>query len=336
MFRKTMIAVSALAALSPWQAVAQTENLRVACFLPARSVSVTKMFEPWIKQIGDETGGAVKMQGYWGGSLGRHPAKQFDLAKDGVADISLVLPGYTPGKFPDFGMFELPYMLRSAYESSVAQWRMHQKGLLGGMGAVKVLGFLSTEPNLIHTRKPLKSLADLKGMKIRAAGPVYSATVKHFGGIPIGMPVTQVTESISRGVVDGTLLGWGGALIFRISNVTSYHYEAPLGTTPAVVVMNMKKWNALSAKSKAAILKYSGANIASLGGKGFDGFSKRAFGIITKKKSDRSIVKASAAENAAQFARAKPVHQLWIDKTKDGQRKYDTLVQVLKDIRAGK
>ena len=334
MLRKSLILCGALVALSPLQAIAETVTLRVACFLPARSVSVTKMFTPWIKMVEEASGGTLKLQGYWGGSLGRHPAKQFDLVKDGIADIALVLPGYTPGKFPDFGMFELPYLIRSALESSVAQTRMHEKGLLGGLDQIKPLGFFSTEPNLLHTKKPMKSLADVKGMKIRAAGPVYSSTVKHLGGIPIGMPVTQVTESISRGVVDGTLLGWGGVLVFRIHNVTNYHYEVPLGTTPAFVAMNKKKWAALSAKAQAAISKHMGMPIAKLGGNGFDGFSKRGKGVVTK-SGKHSVVSGTQAEIATQLAAAKPVHDEWIAKTKDGAKKYATLVKILKDIRAG-
>ena len=336
MVRKTLMIVGAVMVLGPAQAMAETVKLSVACFLPARSVSVTKMFVPWIKAVEEEAAGALKLQGYWGGSLGRNPTKQYDLIRDGVADIGLVLPGYTPGKFPDFGMFELPYLIRSALESSRAATRMYDKGLLRGLDKTKVLGFFSTEPNIIHTRKPIKSLADIKGLKIRAAGPVYASTVKHLGGIPIGMPVTQVTESISRGVVDGTLLGWGGALIFRIHNVTQYHYETPLGTTPALVTMNKKKWNGLSAKAKAAITKFSGEWVAQAGGNGFDNFSKRAYGIITKKMGSRSIVKATEAEIATQLVAARPVHDQWIAKTKDGAMKYRTLVEVLRDIRAGK
>jgi TRAP-type C4-dicarboxylate transport system substrate-binding protein len=335
MLKKAAITFCALIVLSPWQALADATTLRIICFLPARSVSVSKYFIPWMKSVEEASGGTLKMQGYWGGSLGRNPRKQFDLVRDGIADIGLVLPGYTPGKFPDFGVLELPYLARSAEESSVALWRLFEMKLLRGLDTTKTIGFFSTEPNMVHTKKPMKSLADLKGMKIRGAGPVYASTIKHFGAVPIGMPVTQLTESISRGVVDGTLLGWGGALIFRLSGVTGYHYVAPLGTTPALISMNKGKWNSLPAKAKAAIDKFGGEYTAHLGGRGFDNFSRRAAGII-KKKGKRSIVVASAAEIAQQAAAAKPVHDAWIAKTKDGAKKYAALIQILKDIRAGK
>ncbi len=333
MNKKALVLVGAAIALMPMHAAAEAVLVRIAAFVPPRSVSVSKFFVPWMKSVEAEAAGTLKLQGYWGGSLGRNPRKQYDLVRDGVVDIGYVVPGYTPGQFPDFSMFELPYLIRSAVEGSVAQWRMFRKGLMRGLDEPKVIGLFSTEPNILHTRKPMKSLADLKGMKIRAAGPVYGAIAKHYGAVPIGMPVTQVTESLSRGVVDGTLLGWGGALIFRIHNVTSFHFEAPLGITPLMVAMNKKKFDSLPAKAKAALDKYGGEYVARLGGKAFDDFGVRARKIITKSK--RTVNGASEAEIAVQRRAIQPVYDAWIKRTKDGELKYRTLVKILADIRAG-
>ena len=236
--RRSIIASVILAASAVGPTLAVAAPIKVVCFLPARSISVSKVLVPWMKTVEQEAAGEVKFEGYWGGSLGRSPKKQYDLMRGGIADIAYVVAGYTPGQFPDFGMFQLPYLIRSAEEGSVAIQRMHAKGMIRGLEEGQVIGFFSTDPNSIHTNKPFRTLADLKGLKLRTAGAVYSSTVRHFGGIPIGMPVTQMTESISRGVVDGTLLGWGGALIFRLHNVTSYHYVAALGIAPLFVSMN--------------------------------------------------------------------------------------------------
>lgn len=335
MLRKFLIASSILLSVGVGEALAQATTLKVVCFLPPRSVSVSKTLLPWMKSVEAAAEGELKLQGYWGGSLGRNPFKQYDLMKDGIGDIVYVLPNYTPGQFPDFSIFELPYLIRSGEEGSVAIWRMYQKGMLRGLQQGHVIGFWSTEANIFHTSKPMRSLSDIKGLKIRGAGPVYGSFIKHLGGVPIGMSVTQVTESISRGVVDGTLLGWGGALIFRIHNVTSYHYEAPLGISPFFLSINMAKWQALSQKSKAAINKYGGEYLARLGGKAFDDFGKRAFKIISK-AGKRTINRATPAEIEAQAAAAKPVHDAWIKRKKDGAKKYAALQQILADIRAGR
>jgi len=335
MLRKFLIASSIIFSVGIGEAVAAATTIKIVCFLPPRSVSVSKVFIPWMKSVEAASEGEIKFQGYWGGSLGRNPFKQYDLMKGGIADIIYVLPNYTPGQFPDFSIFELPYQINSGEEGSVAIWRMHQKGLLRGLHQGHVIGFFSTEPNIFHSSKPVRSLSDIKGLKIRGAGPVYGSYIKHLGGVPIGMPVTQLTEALSRGVVDGTLLGWGGALIFRIHNVTNFHYQAPLGISPFFVSMNMKKWNALSAKSKAAITKYGGEYMSRLGGKAFDDFGKKGFKIISK-AGKRTITKATPADLVKQAADAKGVHQAWIKSKKDGAKKYAALQQILADIRAGR
>ena len=335
MLRKFLIASSFVLLISVGEALAKATTLSIVCFLPPRSVSVSKVLIPWTKSVEAAAEGELKFQGYWGGSLGRNPFKQYDLMKDGIADVVYVLPNYTPGQFPDFSIFELPYLVRSGEEGSVAIWRMYQKGLLRGLQQGHVIGFFSTEPNLFHTTKPIRSLSDIKGLKIRSAGPVYGSYVKHLGGIPIGMPVTQMTEAISRGVVDGTLLGWGGALIFKIHAVTRFHYEAPLGISAFFVSMNMDKWRALSKKSKAAVTKFGGEYMSRLGGKAFDDFGKRGFSIISK-AGKRTITRATPAEITAQAVASKSVHEAWIKGKKDGTMKYATLQRILADIRAGR
>jgi len=335
MLRKFLTASSILLSLGIGEAMAAATTVSIVCFLPPRSISVSKVFVPWIKTVEAAAEGDLKFQPYWGGSLGRNPKKQYDMLKDGVADIVYVLPNYTPGQFPDFSIFELPYVVKTGEEGSVALWRMHQKGLLRGMQESHVIGFFSTEANMIHATKPIRSLSDVKGLKLRAAGPVHASYIKLLGGVPIGMPVTQVTEAISRGVVDGTLLGWGGSLVFRIHNVTSHHYEAPLGIAPFFVAINKSKWAALSQKSKAAITKYGGEYMARLGGKAFDDFGKRGYSVISK-AGKRTITRATPAELEAQAAATKPVHDEWIKDKKDGAMKYAALQQILADIRAGR
>ena len=335
MLRKFLIASSIVLSIGIGEAVAKATTVSIVCFLPPRSVSVSKVFVPWIKSVEAAAEGDLKFQPYWGGSLGRNPFKQYDLMKDGIADVIYVLPNYTPGQFPDFSIFELPYLVKTGEEGSVAIWRMHQKGLLRGLQQGHVIGFFSTEANLFHSTKPIASLSQIKGLKIRAAGPVYGSLIKHLGGVPIGMPVTQMTEAISRGVVDGALLGWGGSLVFRLHNVTNHHYQAPLGISPFFVSMNQGKWNALSQKAKAAITKYGGEYLSHLGGKAFDDFGKRGYKVISK-AGKRTITRATPSEIETQAASAKSIHDAWIKGKKDGAKKYAVLQQILADIRAGR
>jgi TRAP-type C4-dicarboxylate transport system substrate-binding protein len=330
-----LIATTVLAALAIGEAQAQKTTIRVSSFLPARSSSIVGVFNPWLKRLRKEFGDKVSLPTFWGGALGRNPRKQYDLVKDGVTDVGMIVPGYTPGKFPGYSVFELPFMARSAAEGAAAEWRMHAKRPFPGFGNVKLLAMYSTEANNIHTKRPVRSTAGIKGLKIRTAGPVYGATVKHFGGIPIGMPVTQATEALSRGVVDGVMLGIGGATVFRVDAIAKYHLVAPFGVSPLIIIMNKKKWDGLSSRLKAVIDKHSGARLSREGGVSFDRNAKRSRAKWGK-AGGHHFVDLSEAELKAGFKAVQPVHQAWIKRTKNGQKIYDAYVKVLADIRAGK
>ena len=330
--RKILILTIIVASLGAVEAYAQ-ETLRAASFLPARSSTIKYGMLPFMGRFNKAVGDEVKVQGYWGGSLGRNPRKQADLVKDGVADMAQLVPGYTPGQFPGFSVMELPFLIRSSLEGSVTEWRLFKTGLLAGWDDFKVVGMFSTEPNHFHTKRAMKSVTDLGGMKIRIAGPVYAATVKHYGGIAVGMPVTQATEALSRGVVDGVMLGWGGGGVFRIYSIAKFTYTAPLGISPLAIVMNKKKWNSLSRDVQKIFDANSGEMMARDGGVGFDK-NKVKFRKIAQKGGHTTVeVSAEDIEKGKKFA--EPLHRAWIKKNKNGQKIYDTYLKIIADYRAG-
>jgi TRAP-type C4-dicarboxylate transport system substrate-binding protein len=331
--RKLFILTVAVVSLGTVEAYAQQTTLRVASFLPGRSSTIVYGIKPFIERFNKAVGDEVKAQGYWGGSLGRNPRKQGDLVKDGVTDIAQLVPGYTPGQFPGFSVFELPFLIRSSLEGSVTEWRLFKTGLMKGWDVYKVVGMFSTEPNLLHTKRRMKSITDLGGMKIRIAGPVYGATVKHYKGIPIGMPVTQATEALSRGVVDGILQGWGGAGVFRIYSIAKFTYAAPLGITPLAIVMNKQKWNSLSRRVQKALDDNSGERMARDGGRGFDKNAVKFRKIA--QKGGQITMEVSEADIKKGFEFTQPLYRAWIENNANGQKIFDTYLKIISDYRAG-
>ena len=106
--RLVAIAVAALGlAMSPASA---QELVKIGTFVPERSVGVSQVIKPWMEAVSAEAGDSVTLQGFWGGTLGKSPFKQFELVQNGVADATWVLPGYTAGQFPEMGLFELPFL----------------------------------------------------------------------------------------------------------------------------------------------------------------------------------------------------------------------------------
>ena len=143
----------------------------------------------------------------------------------------------TPGRFPDNAVFQLPALIGSSKEGSVAAWRLYKKGLLRGYENYYVIGLFTTAPYTIHTKSKLTSMAQLRGKKIRAVGPVMVASIKALGAAPEPMPFTKIVEAISRGRIDGTTAHPISLHDFGVAKVTSNHYFGRLGTVPLAVMM---------------------------------------------------------------------------------------------------
>ena len=322
--------------LSPLSASPQGAELKFAAFPPPPGALVQDVLTPWVKAVNDELKGAASVRLFAGGTLGRDPVQQFKLVRDRVADIAYVVMGYTPGEFPDSTVFELPFLVESSLEGSLAHWRLFERGLLRGYDKAKFLGAFTIPPQSLHTNFRLARIEDLKGQKVRSAGPYQSSAIELLGGTAVsGIPVSGAAEAVSRGVVQGVLSDWNGMVAFRIGDAAKHHYELPFGTAAAGVFMNLEAWNALSPQAKAAIDKHSGAALSRLHGVEFD---KRYRENLEKTKplKDHTFVFPSAAEREAVKRRLQPITDKWIQENPEGRKRYGAMVSTLEDARKGR
>ena len=336
MNRRSTALLLAAALLSPAAAWPQAVELKFASFPPPPGALNHDVLGPWVKELNESFGGAAVVRLFPGGTLGRDPVQQFKLVRDRVADIAYVVMGYTPGDFPDTTIFELPFLVENSLEGSLAHWRMVERGLLRGYDKAKFLGAFSIPPQSLHTSFKLARIEDLKGQKIRSAGPYQSAAIELLGGTAVsGIPVSGAAEALSRGVVEGVLSDWNGMVAFRIGDAAKFHFEVPLGTAAAGVFMNFDAYNALPARAKAAIDKHSGAALSRLHGVEFDKRYRENF-EKTRPQKDHSFVIPSAAEREAIKRRLQPVSDKWIQENPEGRKRYDALASILDEIRKGK
>jgi len=122
--RGTVLAsIATLASFTATASFAET-TLRFASFEPPVAFLTKNVFTPWAKQVGDASKGTIKVKIYSGGTLGRSPAQQLKLVEDGVADIAWVIPGYTPGRFQEGTVGELPFLVQSSEAGSNAMWKL--------------------------------------------------------------------------------------------------------------------------------------------------------------------------------------------------------------------
>lgn len=334
MKKSLMGVVAACAALLSTGALAQTANLKFALPLPAQTPFVTEALEPWVEDVVAASNGAVNIQMFPGGSLVRSPDSYYGAVRDNVTEIGFIVGAYTPGLFPDEMLLELPAMVENPYEASVAFWRLHEQGLLRGYDDVKVLGFMAGGPNNLMLTRPVENLDQIAGKQLRVSGSSQTAIVEALSAVAVSnVGPTQAAESMSRGLIEGTLNTWASAAAFRIDRVTRQAIEYPLGFTIITIAMNKSVWEGLSEEAKAAFEAHSGEALSERMGQTENWINdgqREAF----LADGTRQIWSVSEEEGAQWRTQFEPVIQRWISQSEDNQRRYDALQSELEDLRA--
>ena len=308
------------------------ELIKVGTFVPAQSVGVAKVIKPWMEAVSQEVGGEVTLKGFWGGTLGKSPFKQFELTRNGVIDVSWVLPGYTAGQFPEMGLFELPFLFQTAEEASVVGWRLHEMGLLSGFDGVHVIGFFAAEPNALFMRTKVTGLSELSNKKIRSAGGIHASWLTSLGAAPQTLSSSEMNEALNRGTIDGVIQGWTGMRTFKTMPLVNQAHAVPAGAIPFLLLMNQKKWDSLSPTVQTAIMKHGSMPMAKAGGAAYTALGEQIRADV-REEGRIDIVTPNAATLAQYAQAADSVHRDWIAKTPNGQKVYDAALAILKEIR---
>lgn len=273
-FRKTL-AATALALMAATGAVAQEVTLKVHFFLPASSFANTLFITPWCEKVAKESANRMKCQIYPSMQLGGTPPQLFEQVRDGVADIIWTLPGYTAGRFPSIEAFELPFMMQNPEATSKALWDYVQLHSANEFKDVKPLAFHVHGDGVFHMNgKPVKTMADLRGLKLRAPTRMTNKFIAMLGATPVSLPVPQVGDALSKGVIDGAVVPYEVVPAVKIQELVKFHSETD-PTEPAfytstfVFAMNKAKYDALPADLKKVIDANSGQSVSAAAGRAF-------------------------------------------------------------------
>lgn len=322
---RTAFAAIALVLASAGLAAAQDVTLRLHQFLPATSTVPRDGIAPWAKAIEDQSGGRIKIELYPSMQLGGTPPQLFDQARDGVVDLIWTVLGYTPGRFPKSEVFETPFMVTTAEATSRAFERYVEQYAMDEFADVKLIAVHTHGPGLFHMKDPVTTLADLKGKKVRGGSRIINEMLQSLGAQPIGMPVPQVPESLSRGVIDGATLPWEVTTTLKTSELVHNHTEFSgthgLYTQTFALVMNKAAYEALPDDLKAVIDANSGVEVAAAFGRAMD-----AGDVVGRKAAEdlgNKIVTLDPDETARWKQAAQPTIDKWIGATPDGQTLYD-------------
>ena len=237
---------------------AKTIELKFAHFMSPMHIQHQKSFAPFCKKVEELTGGQVKIKIYPGGALGR-PKQLPDAAKTGITDIAFIIPSYTTGRFPRTSAFDLPFIFDSASHATRVLYALAYDYLADDYKDYKVLWFYSCGTGQLHSvTKPIYRVEDLKGMKMRAPSAYMSKALKICGANPVGMPISKLTMSLEKKVIDGMLTPYSAVIDFRLWDLVKYIAQVDMYLSPMAVVMNKQKWNSLPDAAKNAIDEASG------------------------------------------------------------------------------
>jgi len=267
---------------------------------------------PWAQEVARRSNNELTVKLYPAMQLGGRPPELYRQAVQGIADIIFSLPGYTSADFPMMALTELPGTATSADDGTRKLWANFDKFLSRDFKDTKVLMLWNSDTaSLMSKAKPIKTIEDMKGMKIRTPSAAQSAQLTALGATPIDMPVTQIYNNLDRGVIDATMIPTSAALDFKLIEVARYFtVDAPLGRSPFMVVMNKGRYEKLSPELKKVIDDTTGLSLSLKGAAAYDKKNKEAEEAARK---SREVIPLAAQERQRWIATFKPMIQQQVE-----------------------
>lgn len=308
------VAAATLVAALP--ALAQELTLKFHHIWPPQAMAPVRVITPWCDKVAAESANRIKCQILPAMSGGGTPAQLVDRVKDGVDDLTITLPGYTAGRFPMMEVFELPFMTNTAEAGAAASWDYLQKYGVKEFPGTKILAVWVHDEGYVHTAsKPVRTLDDFKGMKVRAPTRQTNKLLAKLGATPVGMPVTGVADAISKGTIDGFVLPWEVIPAFKLHEMTKFHTQTD-PSRPAmysagfVFAMNQAKYDSLPADLKRVIDANSGAGLSRQIGRVWD--ESQAPGRKAATDRGNTVATLSAAETDNWIKASASLYDEWV------------------------
>ncbi|HEY7246287.1 MAG TPA: TRAP transporter substrate-binding protein [Xanthobacteraceae bacterium] len=243
--------------LSGRVAGAQPIELKLAYFVGDQH-AMSQWLIKWANNLEKDSGGRIAVKRFPGSQMG--PVQQhYDFVRTGQADVAWFLHGATPGRFPLTELVQLPYLVGSAEIGTkvLNDAELRSKFLDAEHKGVKVLLLLTHQPGNVHTTKrPIRTVEDMKGLRIRFASPTIRDFIAALGGTPVGVLPTEQVEQLQKGTIDGVFIDYGGAgIAFKMGGVLKYSTEMYSYVSSFGVAMSPDFWNRLPPDLQALVTK---------------------------------------------------------------------------------
>lgn len=339
---KQSLSALTLSSLMLWMpslhAQEESYTLRLHHFFPPSAPVHQQYFIPWKTAVEQESGGRLKVELFPSMQLGGTPPSLYDQAKDGQADIIWTVLGYNSGRFPKAEVFDLPFLPTTGAATSQAAHEYAMQHMQDELAGVHPIAVHTHSPGALHTKDtPIESLEDINGLKIRGPSRLVNKYLTQLGAQPIGMPVAQALEALSRGVLDGTVIPFEAITAMGLADITTEHTifsgDRALYTTMMIVAMNQAKYDALPDDLQAIIDAHSGIQEAYTIGQIMDQADLEQIHKIQSGEQPGTIHRLNEEETQRWRAIGQDIVSEWIAEANeaglDGQRLYDDANQLV-------
>ncbi|MBX6328143.1 MAG: TRAP transporter substrate-binding protein [Pseudolabrys sp.] len=309
------------------QAQDKTFDLRISHWVPP-SHPLQKALEEWGASVEKASGGTIHYKVYPSQQLGK-AFDHYDMARDGIADLTYVNPGYQPGRFPIIAAGELPFLMSNAKGGTRAIDAWYRKYAAKEMRDVKFCLAFVHDPGTFHSRtKKILVPSDVKGMKIRPAHATMATWVTLLGGTNVQAAAPEVRDILDKGVADAVTFPWGSVPLFGIDKVTKYHMNAPLYVTTFALVFNKHLYEQMSARQKKVIDDHCTNEWSLKVAAPWADFEHSGIDKI-KAEAGHEVYDITPAQLAEWRKSAEPLHKAWADNVKKAGIDPDTAMKEL-------
>jgi len=292
----------------------KTFELKLSHWVPP-SHPLQKALEEWGASVEKDSGGTIKYKVYPAQQLGK-AFDHYDMARDGIADLTYINPGYQPGRFPIIGAGELPFLMTNAKGGTQALDAWYRKYAAQEMKDVKFCLAFVHDPGAFHSRsKKIVVPEDIKGMKIRPAHATMATFVTMLGGTNVQAAAPEVRDVLEKGVADAVTFPWGSVPLFGIDKVTKYHLDMPLYVTTFAFVFNKAKYDEMSASQKKVIDSHCTPEWALKVAAPWADFEHAGIAKI-KAEAGQEIYEPTPAQVAEWKKAAQPLEEKWAENVK--------------------
>lgn len=292
----TKITVAGAIAISALAGSASAAELTLSYFMGPKHPMNKAVFTPFAEKLAEVSGGKLTVKQFAGGALNSSPPKQYSILLKGVADVAFALPGYTAQLFPITNVVTVPGVANSAIDGTEKLW--NAVDIIEKEYKAKVLAMWTNRPPILLTKnKPIRSLEDMKGLKVRVTSAQNVPFIEALGASAVSQPVSVINQNLQNGTIDAILIDSSAIRSFKLYEPAKYlTVGIPGSGSPFVLLMNNRVFNSMSDQEKKWVDEASGRWLSESGGVGYDKAGDA--GMQVSKDNNVELIELSAAEKA--------------------------------------